>query len=193
VRSWFTAGAPPPLRQTRRVDHYLRLAKGKGLGIKLREGLLEVKQRTRKLGLVRFPSGAAGRVEAWRKWSFPLAAGGQILDAQDVQPPAWIAVSKQRDLRVYSFGPGNRAVASPPGAWPGQGCALELCQVRVKAGEWWTLGFESFGPEARLEDNLRLVAAHVLGSGTAQWLAADSSYGYPAWLAGLAGSSNSSP
>ena len=116
-----------------------------------------------------------------------------MLDGLGVRAPAWIAVSKQRALRIYTLGPGNRAVASLPGAWPAQGCALELSQVQVKAVEWWTLGLESFGPEAGLQNTFRLVAAHVLGSGTAQWLAADSSYGYPAWLASLAGSRSSAP
>jgi hypothetical protein len=193
VWSWFAGGAYPPLRQAPRIDRYLRLAKGKRLGIKLREGLLEVKQRTRTYGRVEFHPHAVGRVEAWRKWSFPLAGGGQTLDSLGIQTPAWIAVSKQRDLRIYRVGPGDRVSALPSGNWSMQGCALELCAVQAGGSLWWTLGFEAFGPKATLESNLRLVAVHVLGGRWVPKLAEDDSFGYPAWLAMLAARQDSEP
>ena len=89
---WFYDGTIPPrvLRWFReyqgslegpahRVDYYLRLADGDSLGIKVREGRLEIKQRHRTYGMVEFHERATGLVEHWRKWSFQLAQASDWL------------------------------------------------------------------------------------------------------------------
>ncbi|NIV28827.1 MAG: hypothetical protein GWN58_04720, partial [Anaerolineae bacterium] len=45
VREWFARGEPAPIHEPPRMDHYLRLQRSNALGIKLREGRLEIKQR----------------------------------------------------------------------------------------------------------------------------------------------------
>ena len=50
VLEWFEQGELTPEEQPYRVDYYLRLSDRDSLGIKLREGRIEVKQRHRQHG-----------------------------------------------------------------------------------------------------------------------------------------------
>ncbi|MGD8968471.1 MAG: hypothetical protein PVI07_13255, partial [Anaerolineae bacterium] len=66
-------------RHPAREDHYLRLSDTYALGIKLRQGRIEAKQRVRRPGVVRFHERVTGIVEHWRKWSFQLAEPSRAL------------------------------------------------------------------------------------------------------------------
>jgi hypothetical protein len=50
---------------------------------------------------------------------------------------------------------------------------------------WWTLGFEAFGEEGKLQQNLRLVTDYIFRRELSVALPAADSYGYPAWLSRL--------
>ncbi|BAY35854.1 hypothetical protein NIES2111_01710 [Nostoc sp. NIES-2111] len=52
-----------------REDVYLYIPGSDFLGIKLREGSLEVKWRTAELGVVSFGELVSGKAEKWTKWS----------------------------------------------------------------------------------------------------------------------------
>jgi hypothetical protein len=180
VTAWFERGRRRPEAPLGRTDHYLRLADGDALGIKLREGRIEVKQRCRQVGVISFGEWIAGRVEGWRKWSFLLAEAG---DLKRLAAPAaaWIAVQKRRRLYRYEVR-GDRVVSLPPGLYPVQGGHAELTDVRAAGQEWWTLGIEAFGEEATLEACFHMIAAHVLTGDGTPVLDAKRSCGYPGWL-----------
>ncbi len=81
---WFFEGQPPnPLvdwfeslgvEPQERADLYLCPLDTDVLGVKLRSGgdHLELKLRERDQQTSKFPGGAVGNVEQWRKWSFEM-------------------------------------------------------------------------------------------------------------------------
>jgi hypothetical protein len=169
-----------------RVDHYLHLPDGDSLGIKLREGRLEIKQRHRKYGTVEFHKGAAGLVEHWRKWSFQLAQGSDRLPPAMISDPSWIAVRKRRWLYRYRITRDRDVIPMETVEYPEQGCDLELTSVKAEGRDWWTWGFEAFGEETALQGNLVLVAAQIFAThGPPIVLGVSHSHSYPAWLAAL--------
>ncbi len=109
VTAWFAARGCVSAVQPPRVDYYLRLNDDDSLGIKLREGRIEVKQRTHPGELVRFGKRTAGWLESWRKWGFGLAE----YDASATTSERWLGVWKSRRLCVYGVGDDGRISTMP--------------------------------------------------------------------------------
>ena len=186
ILAWFQRGGQKPVAVSSRVDHYLRLADGDLLGIKLREGRIEIKQRHGSAGAVRLHDRVAGQVQHWRKWSFPLDEAGSELPGLLVPPSSWIGVEKARRLRTYRVGGDDTIVAVSAREYPERGCGWELTGVRVRGEAWWSLGFEAFGEQATLRQRLLLVAEHVLCADEPPELEVQDSFSYPRWLLLLA-------
>lgn len=185
VSTWFDRGERPPDDQPCRVDRYFRLGGMHSLGVKLRDGRLELKQRQRSYGIVLFHERISGLVESWRKWSFEIAADGDNLENLLEPDSSWIAIQKQRRLRRFRRTQAGETVAHPADEYPAQGCSLELTSIMVGGKPWWSLGLESFGDNDRLQENLFAAIQHVLAQKPVPTLAANDSYGYPTWLAAL--------
>ena len=186
VLRWFREYQGSLQEPARRVDYYLRLADGDSLGIKVREGRLEIKQRHRRYGMVEFHERATGLVEHWRKWSFQLAQASDWLPRVGGSDSSWIAVSKYRWLYRYRIAGDRDVVPIDAVEYPKQGCDLELTRVKAEGREWWTWGFEAFGEPAALQGNLVLVAAHVFATHAPPIvLDATHAQSYPAWLSVL--------
>lgn len=191
---WFFAGPIPPTTaawfntqvcglpvQPPRTDFYLRLAEGAALGIKLRQGRIEVKQREGAGTAVQIGAQAAGLVESWCKWSFELAETGEGVTGTD----QWIGVWKLRRWCLFGVGENGRITPALPDTIPEQGCACELTAVRLvgAAESWWSLGFESFGgTTAARRESLFVAAEQLLGRPGAPSLPVEQSYSYPQWL-----------
>ncbi len=176
VLQWFRAVAGEPDWEER-TDRYLLPATPDGLGVKLRGGRAEAKRRVAVVGEERFGEGVAGAVERWRKWSFALAEPAEPDGAE------WIAVAKRR--RVRTFAVEGDAVRSVEGEERvAQGCGVEVAEVRVGDGVWWSVCLEAFGSdEAALPDVLRAVAAHVFDAQREPpGLPSDPAMSYPRWL-----------
>lgn len=195
VLAWFE-GEPFPLEiEEPRTDHYLAIRDTDSLGVKLRQGRLEAKQRSYRHGLITFTSNVVGNVEVWRKWGFALAevaADGAGVAADGAEAAAetavgedlsaWIAVRKQRRVRSYMLRPDCTVVALPGSVILRQGCSLELSRVSVGPEIWWSLCLEAVGKPATLVETLRTVGRYALASAHSLQLDADASYGYPRWL-----------
>ena len=187
---WFLEGPPPEVAQRwfeglagtpdleARTDRYVRPMSPDGLGVKWREGKLEVKRLAEALGEARFHEHVAGRVERWRKWSFPLA------EAAALAHPAgdWLNVAKARRVCYFSAPPDRPLRPLGEGEQTTHGCGLELGEVRVGDSVWWSVCLEAFGPdEAALPDRLHRVAARVFAEGPPD-LPPEAALSYPAWL-----------
>jgi hypothetical protein len=185
VAGWFERAGGEAWPAEERTDHYLRLGGEHALGIKVREGLLEIKRRMGSGEVAELHPDVAGQVERWRKWSFSLAAQDASLAHLRAPPGAWINVDKARLLARYCVS-GARAVGRIPHTeCPELACDWELTQVQTEGKAWWTVAFEAFGQESHLEQTLHKVVAHVLAAGAPPVLGAEDSYGYPEWLAML--------
>ena len=180
VQQWFSQGTPAPKKEGRRADHYLCLPAYDDVGIKQREGNIEVKRRLAERGVQTFGKGISGRIEQWVKWSFGL-------DKQplpDVTKPAgsWVMVEKTRQLKKFAVTPEGAVNATDASAQIAQGCNLELTSLVLDGAAWWSLGFEAFGEIEAVATNLHLTSEHVLADNHFPLLQAEDSFSYPKWL-----------
>ena len=182
VVDWLEQGTDLPERQTPRRDHYLRLPGNASLGIKLREGRIEVKRRTQQRGTARFGENVVGTVEHWRKWSFPMEAAQAGADAWLTPATAWIPIDKARRLRRYGLAADGTLSQVSLGRMPQRGCEFELSEVRAGGGTWWSVCLEAFGQEDSLEDSLYAVSALLLFSAWPVAMEEEQSSGYPEWF-----------
>jgi hypothetical protein len=186
VRAWYAALEGEPVPQPSRIDYYLRMTdQSDNLGIKLREGHLEFKQRYQSLGETHFHKHVGGLVESWRKWRYPVSESTQVTDL--ITPVTdWIAVAKRRQLRRYRYE--DRQVLPVALDEPlEQGCMVEFSTISAAGEQWWSLCLETFGPEESLHDNFYVIADYLFSSVPPPQLEPELSFGYPKWLASLSG------
>ncbi len=199
---WFFEGESPSTIQTWfgntngevkveevRVDKYLIFPACDSVGVKLRDGKkFEVKS------LIAAPrpfvgEGFNGRTDSWVKWSFddkqhmPKVAEAMLVGDQ------WISVEKTRMLRKFSATNGDLQPVDPD-LRPDCGCNIELTRLQVEATKtiWFTLGFEAFGPVARVAQILAEATPLFFqqrGAMPCRELSGLASFSYPAWLATL--------
>ncbi len=171
-----------PTRTVVLKDAYLVDPHMPGLSVKVRAGrALEIKAYNGSAGLLEMAGRARGRLESWRKWSFPTDLPSQASGA----PAGWRTLSKTRRISRFSLD-GGSAAGCDPGPGEGPGCAVELTEFRTQGEVWWTLGFEAIGPadalRSQLEAAAALVFAHALPGGVE--LGMDDSMSYAQWLRG---------
>jgi len=158
VKGWF--GRFPTAEESRE-DSYLFDPLLHGLSVKVRAGgALEVKAYSGSPGILEVPRRARGRLEAWRKWTFPTRRVSRGADA-----PAWKPVRKRRRISRFSLASGQLE-ARGPGLGQQPRCEVELTEVRASGQDWWTLGFEATGSAdlllSELQATVALVFAQVL-------------------------------
>ncbi len=182
VLAWYHYGERAPEGQPPRIDYYLRLPHQDDLNIKLREGRIEIKQRAKQYGVEQLHARVSGLVESWHKWSFGVNDLGSGLGDLAGPQPGWLAVRKARRLRRYLVTDGEEVSAIAGSAPVAQGCNLELAEIKLSEEIWWSLAFETFGPEAALHSIFTCVARHTLRGANVPALDAEHSYGYAHWL-----------
>lgn len=173
---------PPEARE----DLYLYIPGCDYLGIKLRQGKLEIKWRQLEFDVLQFADRSAGQAEKWIKWTCADSTGTGI-PKETVAKEPWISVMKTRSQRQYQVFSERSLVAVPINQSIDQGCTVELAKLSVNHTAWWSLAFEAFGEEARLMDHLQVVADWVIQSYRGPKLLAGDSYAYPQWLSSICG------
>jgi hypothetical protein len=162
IAEWFRRF---PAETETREDAYLIRPVLRGLSVKIRAGrVLEVKVYHGCPGILEAAGRAHGRLESWRKWSFPFGLPGPF----DAGPSAWTMVHKRRRISQFRLASG-RIMAGIPGRAAEPACAVELTEVSSGGETWWSLGFEASGPPELLHSTLQGTAALVF----AQALPAD--------------------
>ena len=173
--------APPAWRQ----DRYLLVPGSDDMGIKWREGRLEIKGRTSASGPQMLAPGIAGVRERWLKWSYAgeaierrfsdLFANGT---AQGV-----VTVEKRRLQRHLKFDPAG-VTEVRLGDRRERGINIELAEIRVPGAVChlhWSLAFEAF-PSDQVSKSVAQVVASFLADCPALPLSAERSMSYPCWL-----------
>lgn len=157
VQAWAEAQGA---RAEARTDHYLAPSSA-ALGVKVREGALEVKQRRKVRRARALAPGVAGRVADWAKWRFDTPAPA---------PEGWLAVDKKRWLAT-----GAEAEAAR--------CELEVAALAGAGGTAWTVCFEASGAaEVARYRALGEAVRRAVAEGLPVALPASAAQGYPAWL-----------
>ena len=152
-----------------RQDTYLLSPGMGGLSVKVRGGrALDVKVYLGSPGVLEVPGRARGRLQSWRKWSFPFRPDNQ----DSSERPGWWPVGKTRRISRFSLGSGT--------------VSAELTEVRARGRAWWSLGFEAIGPVGLLRNELEATAAHVFARALPDGvqLRVDDSRSYAEWLHG---------
>lgn len=180
VAGWFPGSQP---ETESREDAYLLDPGLGGLSVKVRAGqVLDVKMFLGSPGILDLPGRVRGRMQYWRKWSFPFSP----LRPDSGDPGGWRRVRKQRRVIWFSLS-GDRVERAP--AVPGPAglqarCAVELTELRVEHQDWWSLGLEATGPAGALRRGLEAAAALVFSQALPDDadLRIDDSRSYADWL-----------
>jgi hypothetical protein len=188
IAQWFGSDSlggylsPPEERE----DVYLLVPNCDYLGVKLRGKTLEVKWRQGELGAMQFGNRWEGKAEKWLKWV--CADTMAPVPADILATGQWVGVKKKRSQRLYQVSAPGALMSVPVEAPIPQGCSVEVTQLNINGSASWSLGFEAFGSESCLTENLQTVASWASKSYQGQKLKIEDSDGYPSWLASKGGS-----
>jgi hypothetical protein len=191
LEDWFFGCAPferaggvgAPAWQPRRDDApdvYLLLPGQADMGIKWREGLLQVKGLVASLGRRDYCGRHAGSVERWIKWSYANLPDGYA-DLFDSPAVTTVAVHKSRAVRLVELRADARFEVDP-GSVLDCGIAVELTRIVVAGQACCSLGFEAFPDDWLTDAVFDTAVAGFLGSLDALRLDAARSMSYAAWL-----------
>jgi hypothetical protein len=170
--AWIEAAAGPPESRT---DLYLVLPGTDALGVKTRGGTprLEFKLRPRPPEPVALPGGVSGQREEWQRWSCGRPALSRLLPRLGLPKEGWRSVAKQRRTATVPYG-------------SDAGCRVEITGLETGSQQWWSVGFEAYGPDADRVPALMAAAEAAFGAADLPGgLGAECSCGYPGWLATL--------
>lgn len=180
VRQWFESLPGAASSPDAREDWYLWLPATTDLGIKQRQGKLEIKKRWGDRGIQAFTPTINGRVEHWLKWDFELNHPGR---SEMLQADAhWIAVNKIRSQKHYALQGEDQIQAIGSGSEVAQGCSLEITNLSIDQQHWSSVGLEAFGTELLIEHTLNQVVRTLFDRAEELSFEAQQSFGYPAWL-----------
>ncbi|HLC10669.1 MAG TPA: hypothetical protein VJL56_02365 [Candidatus Bathyarchaeia archaeon] len=183
VKQWFCRSSLA-LNPAPREDHYLLFPAALGLGLKLREGRLEIKPLVESLGVRTFTADVAGTVQVWKKEAYGEPAFKEFERLRTSTPHLWITVRKKRTLRKFSLESATLVEVPADRVFLRDGCNVEVTEITVEGSAYWSFNFEAYGNPARVEDYLQRVAAHVLKDNRRPHYTFSSanSCSYPEWL-----------
>ena len=182
---WFESFPDPVQDEPVRTDKYLLIGELDELGIKIRQGRLEIKQRLGDLGVVQISDRVEGLVEYWMKWSFEVAENEDYLSYLDLSGPNWTSVHKRRKLRRYQMSKNGQVLAVSDTLIPPDSCEVELTEIWSREQSWWSLAFEAAGEIQTSKEVLMTISRHLIEVEGAPKLTAKNSFGYPKWLVEL--------
>lgn len=164
ISAWFNADGLCQLPENRQ-DIYLFVAPDCDyMGVKLRQGRLEVKWRQAELGTISFANLVAGKLEKWGKWLCEDETGESFLPQGVVSKSEWIRVQKMRQQRQQ------------------QDCSVEITQLAINGDFWWSLAFEAIGEQEDAIAHLQAVGSKIFQDYNLYPLQVQDSFAYPSWL-----------
>lgn len=194
IRRWFLENHPWLSTTDPRTDYYLYLPDRVDLGIKLREGNVEVKHRISNPAEGQLGKNSKGYFEDWIKWSFKLA-DGEMLGSEIInnhkyvfqhqlpiqeqlldKSTQWIEIKKVRIGLKISLDKNGNINYFHIKDFIDDGCQVEYTKIEVLNTTWYTFGFEWFGKPISFKDSF---FDKILG-GTR--LKLENSYGYAKFL-----------
>jgi hypothetical protein len=177
VVTWFNAIGTPLPQPDSRSDCYLQ-SRATDLGIKVRQGNLEVKYCQQQLGAIEIAGIGDSRVQQWTKW----ICHNRSLELVGGEQQAWIEVAKIRSQRFYSVEFVDPIRSIPISAPRENAAAIEVTQLQLHGQPWWTIACEYLGDNISIQGQfLPLVRSLLLGYPVLA-SAPVLSDGYPQWL-----------
>jgi hypothetical protein len=200
LKQWFETTAPiqkragvgRPIWQGRiddQPDVYLLVPGSDDMGIKYREGTLQIKGRVSSPGAQVFCGRHKGKVERWIKWSYanPPASYQQLFLAGKETGLTTACVRKTRALRMVHLDTlTGKAQEVDVKTFVDHGLEFELTDLEVAGKAYCTLAFEAFPNDAAMDQAFTGIIEAFLDALTPLLLTTDHSQSYPAFLCGLA-------
>jgi hypothetical protein len=167
------AGAP---------DVYLLMPGCTDMGVKWREGTLQIKGRVADLGERRFGTAQAGRVQRWIKWTYPEvpAAYRTLFEANETPRLETAPVYKTRALRMIKLGSAKPEEVAP-GIVLERGVGFEMTDLDLNGERYCSVAFEAFPDDAAAEAGFNAAVTGFLGELVGS-LGIGASMSYPDWL-----------
>jgi hypothetical protein len=201
LKRWFETTTPVPQspdvgppewkgRLDGQPDVYLLVPASDDMGIKWREGELQVKGRVSSLGTQLFCGRHQGVVERWIKWSYANAPAAyrRLFVAGQEMGLVTASVRKTRALRTVRLDPyTGQAQEVNVQTVLDRGLGFELTDLEVAGKAYCSLAFEAFPDDSAMGAAFGAVVEAFLDGLRAFDLAAVQSQSYPAFLAGVIG------
>ena len=182
VATWFGKLGKKLINETERTDTYLVLPDTNKVGIKVREGRVEIKKMIDLPDEIRINENIAGQSEIWQKWSFATRQSGNLPLSFILEPSQWINIRKSRSLYRFAIEAGELKPHKASTPIPENGAHIELAEISIKGNPWWSLGVEAFGNHKQLKENLGLISNQVINNFDHDHFAMQTSKSYPEWL-----------
>lgn len=178
VEKWFMDNGYTFENADPRTDYYLPLKNQDDIGIKLREGNVEIKQRIARTKKENISELANGYFENYIKWSFSSAERDplfqEIIEGEKFN---WLGVRKERIGYKLKENQNGSIIRVKMDEFPEYGCQVEYTRIKIKEELWYSLCLEWFG-EKEIEIDLSILD-EMLGD---QELKASNSMGYAEFL-----------
>jgi hypothetical protein len=196
LRQWFETTAPlpkrpgvrPPLWQGRLDDEpdiYLLVPGSQDMGIKWREGELQMKGRVSSLGIQVFSGRHQGVVERWIKWSYAHmpASYHRLFVAGKETGLVTASVRKTRALRKVRLDTlTGKAEEVEAQTFVDRGLGCELTELEVAGQAYCSLAFEAFPNDSAMDAAFTEAVEAFVDGLTACDLTVTHSQSYPAFL-----------
>jgi len=169
-------------------DTYLLVPGSDDMGIKWREGELQVKGRVSSIGTLVFGGRHQGKVERWMKWSYANTPRSyqEIFAGKSGSGLVTVSVRKTRALRKVRLdtltGKSEEVDAKTV---IDRGLGFELSDLEVAGKAYCSLAFEAFPDDSGLHAAFTQTVDAFTDGLTAMKLTAADSRSYPAWLGGI--------
>lgn len=173
-------------REELRTDEYLIIPNCTSVGVKKRQGKLEVKAQ---IGIMEkyLNDPISGEINYWSKWSFQPSEANVMFMKDDLNLSGkWLKIYKVRHLLKLSRFK-DVIIEILPEEWPESGCQVELTQIWAEDDmqKWTSFGFEAFGGSFQnMKDTLIDSGLFFLSKRKKHplLLASETSMSYPEWI-----------
>ena len=200
LKQWFETTAPWPQQESAgtpawqeyREDIYLLIPNGTDMGIKWREGKLQIKGRVSDIGAVQFASHHIGRVDRWLKWSYSseLEAYQQLFEDSTYNKLARVTVGKTRALRKIRLDTvTGKADEVDLDSFIDRGMGCELTNVTINDNHYCSLAFEAFPDDSGMIMTFTKAVSDFLNTLETRELTLEQSASYPIFLKQLGATS----
>ena len=195
LKRWFETVTPVPKNSgvcspvwDDRRDIYLIVPGSDDMGIKWREGELQIKGCVSSLGTQVFCGRHQGEVEHWMKWSYantPAAYHRLFLTGKETGLVT-VSVWKNRALRKVKFDTFTGKPQEVDAEAVVDRClGFELTQLEVAGKAYYSLAFEASPIDSAMDVAFNQAVEAFLDGLTEISLTTDDSQSYPAWLGGI--------
>jgi hypothetical protein len=179
IRQWFNTLGEPLEKIDTRSDVYLQ-SQSPDVGVKLRQGNLEVKYRQQDLGTIAIDGLEHSQVEQWSKWICIDESSG-LTPANIAGKPGWLQVDKIRDRRLYRVDFAETITLKQIATPTADIAAIELTQLQLHQQIWWTIACEYFGNNISI-DRFSALVTSLCAEFPTSISTIPISCGYPQWL-----------